>query len=531
MDLLGRLVDKSLVVFDDSVEPPRYRYLETLQAYARERLDESGESEGMRDGHLSYFTDYAEGAEGELVGEKQLEWLGRLEAEHDNFRAAIDWSVAAGGVRRVTLGLRMATALGRFWLVRGYFGEGRARLKALLGEGSGELSGDSGEVLAEGGAVPGGVIARALRWAGTLALRQSDYGEATQVLTRARSLAKEAGDRKTEAFAVNDLGVVAWNQSDYARAQALHEEALAIQREIGDKRGIAASLNNLGNVAGAQGDYVRAQALHEEALAIQREIGDKWGIAISLNNLGGVAWNQSDYARAQALYEQALAIWREIGDKWGIAGSLNNLGLVAYEQGDYVRAQGLYEEALAIWREIGDKWGIAISLSNLGLVAYEQGDYVRAQGLHEQALAIRREIGDRQGIAKSLEGLALVAVGQACTAEARLQPTRAAGEETPASVPSISSAESTFSGEIPQGGRERTGDLWRRAVVLFAAARALRGAMGTPAPPVDQRRYDSALAKCREALGEEGYARAFAEGAALSLEEALQVAGGGGLRR
>ncbi len=353
LDLLTSLSDKSLVTYQETASMARYRLLETVRQYARDRLLESGVYESWRERHLAHFLALTEEAEPHLSGKGQVEWLERLEREHDNLRAAVAWSCE--GTLDEERDLRLCARLWRFWYIRGYIEEGRYWCR--------------------------------------VALERTSHG----------------GRTSTRATTLNGAGVLAWSQGDYASARSLSEESLSIRRELGDRRGIALSLNSLGNVAHNQGDYSTARSLNEESLAIQRELGDRRGIAFSLNNLGNVAGNQGDYSTARSLHEESLATRREQGDRQGIALSLNNLGTVAHNQGDYSTARSLFEEALAIRRELGDRKGIAESLNCLGNVAKEQGDYSTARPLHAGSLAIRREIGDRQGIAYSLEGIARVA--------------------------------------------------------------------------------------------------------------------------
>jgi predicted ATPase/class 3 adenylate cyclase len=355
LDLLTSLCDKSMVLVEQNDGHYRYRLMETVREYARERLLEKGGDEAVRDRHLDYFLALAEEAEPKLTGAEQAEWLQRLDEEHDNLRSALTWS--SGG--DAGSGLRLAGALWWFWYARGYFGEGRSWLSGLL------------------------------------------------------AAAPSAQAAAARAKALNGAGRLARQQSDYPAAQALLNESLTIQRKLGDRRGIATSLNNLGLMAWDQGDYPSARTLYEESLAIRRELGDRWGIAVSLNNLGGVAFDEGDYVAARALHEESLAIRRELGDRRGIASSLGNLGNVAYAQGHYPVSRALFEESLTISREVGDRQGIGFSLGTLGNVAAAQGDNASARAFFKQSLAIRLELGDRWGIAEVLEGLSYVALALA----------------------------------------------------------------------------------------------------------------------
>ncbi|MEO8751735.1 MAG: tetratricopeptide repeat protein [Casimicrobiaceae bacterium] len=347
--LMIALIEKSLVVADENGD--RYRMLETVREYARERLTESGSAEVVRERHRDYFLALAEEAEPKLTGTEQVEWLQRLETEHENLRAGMDWSLLAASPAG---GLRLCGALQRFWITRGHFSEARERC--------------------------------------------------------ARALAKDDGGERSpgRAKALSVAGVLAYSQADYPAARAYHEESLAIARDLGDQRRTADALNNLGNVALDHGDFASAQVLHQESLAIRRELGIPRIIASSLHNLGVVAHEQGDYASAQTLYEESLAIVEGLGDRAGIASTLGALGNVALDQGDYPAARTRHEASLAIMRELDDRRGIARSLHNLGIVAHDQGDHAAALALSREALQTRHALGDRRGIASSLEWLATV---------------------------------------------------------------------------------------------------------------------------
>jgi predicted ATPase/DNA-binding winged helix-turn-helix (wHTH) protein len=355
LDLLTSLADKSLVVPDQEDTQTRCRLLETVRQYARDRLEDTGGIAAVRLRHRDYYLALAEEADPKLRGAEQAEWLRRLEEEHENLRAGLEWSLVEAGSRG---GLRLCGALQRFWWTHGHLTEGR-------------------------------------RWC-------------------TRVLGKPGAEKRTRerAYVLNGAGILSFRQGDYPAARALHEESLAIRRELGDRPGIAAALGNLGNVALIQADYPPAKALHEESLAIRRELGDRFGSAALLSNLGIVALNQGDYPAAKSLFEEALAIRRELGDRAGIAVSLNNLGHGALNQGDYPAARTRLEESLAIHRKLGDRSSSALTLSNLGYVALNQGDYPAARALLEESLEMHRELGDQPNIPSSLGGLAAVVASQ-----------------------------------------------------------------------------------------------------------------------
>ncbi len=397
LDLLTGLVDKSLVLVEEAVEeterrgaePPRYRLLETIRQYSRERLFESGEATGMRQRHFDWFLALAERAEPELDGPRQRQWLDHLEREHENLRAALHWAEES---RQAESGLQLGRKLWQFWWVRGYLAEGRDRLAALLARAE-----PSARTAAR---------AKALHGAGILAQDQGDYRAARTLHEESLAIKRELGDQAGVAASLNNLGHVARLQGDYRAARALYEEGLGVGREMGDPRGLAFSLRGLGLIARYQGDFPSACACYDESLTIARRLGDERAVAISLNNLALVALDGGDPEGARQFYQESLTIKQELGDRRGIAFALNGLGLTALYRGDDEPARHYFDESLSIRRELGDRRGTAFSLHGLGTLALRMGDYAGARALYEESLAIRRELGDRRGIARSLLDLA-----------------------------------------------------------------------------------------------------------------------------
>ncbi len=341
LDLLCRLVDKSLLVAEPQAEgASRYRMLEPVREYAREKLQESRDADAVRYRHLLWCLTLAEQAEPELKGPQQKKWLERLEREHDNLQVALGWVLErdVGTPERIELAARLAGALWPFWYKRGHLSTGHRWLEAALSK-SAILS----------------------------------------AVTRVKVL--------------DGAGMVAWERGDYASARPRHEEGLRLNRQAKDKPGIAFSLNHLGLVALYQGDYGSAEALLEEGLILQQELEDTAGKATALHNLGLVALYRGDYEPARTLIEESLSLFRELGDIWAISILLNNLGLAALHQGDYDRSAHLQEESLTLRRELGDRGGVAECLEGLSGVAGARGKALRAVWLWSAAEAIRQEIG------------------------------------------------------------------------------------------------------------------------------------------
>lgn len=248
----------------------------------------------------------------------------------------------------------------------------------------------------------------------------------------------------------------------------------------------ARALNGAGVLTIRQGDYDVAGRLLEESYAIWRQLGHKRGMALSLLNLGTVAYGVGDYAAGRSLCEASVAAWREIGDKWGISESLINLGVAVYMQKDYATARSVYEESLAIKREMGDKVSISISLNNLGLVAYSQGDYASARSLYEESLSIQRGLRYKRGTAMSLAGLG--------------------------GVIATISREQQSDAQVEKGAR------------LMGAAEALLKVIGMVLDPDDRVVYEQGIAAARAQLTEEEFEKAWAEGRAMNMEQAIEYA-------
>jgi len=358
---LARLVDKSLVVVKPADGDRRYYLLETIRHYAWQKLAQSGEEvvNQTRDRHLDYFTRWAGAEAKQLIGRQQAVWLEKFNIEHDNVRAALEWSRLSPG--KGPEGLRLAAAYAQFWRLRGFHNEGRARLETALAASDRKIRKRT--------------RAMALLWAANLAYLQSDY-EATR---------------------------------------ALAKEGLIISKTLGPAGapGIAKALDILGEMATEIGDYEAAGPLLEEALRIYEEIGDTRGSADMRMQLGWAAMREGNYGRAATWLVQALRLFRLLDETALIAIGLGGLGELAVRQGRYEEALALLDESLALRRELDNPWGIASALGTLGWIALLLRDYRRLRLLLRESLEIRLAISDQGGTAWCLEKLAEAAVLEA----------------------------------------------------------------------------------------------------------------------
>jgi predicted ATPase/DNA-binding SARP family transcriptional activator len=378
---LAMLTDSSLLRREEAVpgQERRVRMLETIREYAAKRLRAAQEEPSLRGRHAEYYAALVESAAGELQGPRQKHWMDRLELEHNNLRAALDWARASGSRE---LGLRMAAVLWQFWRVRGYLSEGRRWMEALLAQ-----SRDPSP------AVPPALRAAAVRGAGVLAFQQGDLDRSAELCQESLRIYEELGDRQGTSFALNSLGNVCREQGAYDEATRLYERFLMLGRELRDEHSIAVALNSLGSTAHRQGDLERAAALYAESLALRRTHGDAAGVAYTLSSLADVALDQGDLSRAVALGEEGLALNRELGYKWGIAQALTILGAAANAQHDLPAARTLCEEGLTLFQELGETWGIASALRRLGEIARRTGTFDQATTSLQESLAHYRQGG------------------------------------------------------------------------------------------------------------------------------------------
>jgi ATP/maltotriose-dependent transcriptional regulator MalT len=444
--------------------------LETIREYGLEALETSEEMEDTRRAHVAYFLRLAEEAEPELAGPQQAVWLERLEREHENLRAALQWLLDQVGGEETRssreLALCLSAALRQFWLARGHLSEGQTFLERALAGGEGIVTSNR---------------AQALKAAASLALVQGDTDRGEALVEESLALSRELGDKEGIAHSLYLRGSVVWQRNDLVAARSLFEEALALWRELGDKDGSGWALQYLAWLASQQGEHGRARALCEESVTTHRKSGNKRGLAHALCQLAQVLLvSQGDRATMHSLLEESLTLSKELGDKVGLADYFTVAGQLAFEQGDATMARSLVEEGLVLYREIGDRQeGISESLSILGKVAALQNDYTAARAYYEESLTFSGKV-DAVWIASSLEGLAGVVAAQ--------------GEPA-------------------------------RAARLYGAAEALRGSVGIPILPVDRATYERLVAAVRTQLGEAVFSSRWTEGRTMTPGQALAAQG------
>ncbi|MFC4114947.1 BTAD domain-containing putative transcriptional regulator [Nonomuraea zeae] len=492
LDLLARLIDRSLVVVTDAPAGVRYRLLESVSEYCLARLADADELDRVRLAHLRHYLALAEAAEPELYGHGQREWLLRLDAEAANMRAALDTAVAQEAGNEAA---RLVNALAWYWVLRARLAEGRRSLAAAL------------SIAPEAGGAGGAVTpsqARAAAWQAGFTLlvgEQIDWRPALEALV-------DPGERaRAELF-------ISMHIHNMPTGQELVSKALATFRAVGDRWGIAAALSRQARDAFTQRDNDALERIGGESARLFTELGDRWGLLQATEWLGGLAEMRDDGEQARRLFGEGLRMAEDLGLWSEVATRTAWLGWVAMQSCEYDRAMELCDRAMKLARGQGYKEGetmaemglafaarragrldlaethlrhllegvprgpdvdplmhVPSTLIELGHLTELRGDPATALDLHMEALAGGRKVGDPRTMAGAVEGAA------------------------------------SASGPTEQAAR------------LLGLAAAARDHHQTPAGPSEREEIERVTVRVRDALGQEAFAAAYEEGAARKLDE------------
>ncbi len=477
LDGITELVDKSLIRSEEQASGEmRFFMIETIREYALNCLKKSGELEELKEAHANYYLALVEQAEPELTKVQQIEWFTKLAEEHNNVRAAISWAESKD---KIELGLKLVTAVWRFWIVRGHLREGSLRLKSLLNHPKAQV-----KTMAR---------AKALNVLGTLMFTIGNFDKAKVIFEESLAIARGFDDELALANILNSLGWVSFHCGYTAKGQELSEEALKKHKSLSNKRGIALSLNNLAWSALYRGEPLKAKPFFQESLKIRQEIEDKRGMAFAFANLAWAENTLGNYNESMQLLEKAFEILKHFEDKQITGWAKSLQGKSFFEQGDLVKAAKYAQESLELFHEAGNqeilalaatlladisckqgdliaakdylneaknywqiidgyKWGIAHTLLVQGKLAYVQKDYNLALEFISSSLNLRAEIDDKLGLAQCYETLAYLKI---------------ATEE------------------------------YELAVEMLAKAESLRSEFAAPLPPIAQEAYQKALQKLK----------------------------------
>ncbi|MGW3332283.1 AfsR/SARP family transcriptional regulator [Streptomyces rubiginosohelvolus] len=494
LDLVGRLVDRSLVVVANGADGPRYRLLESVAAYATEHLRATEGLAAVRGRHLRHYLALAERAEPRLRGAEQPRWLDRLDAEAGNLRAALDEAVrrAPDSPGAVDEAVRSAMALAWWWLLRGRLTEARRSLHVVLtavpggwaeaaelallqrafalltGEAAGAEDEAGAGMAAVAEAVPDPVRrARALWLCAYGLFSAGDAAGAEALNARALALFTAEGDPWGTAAALGLRSTLALTGGDLGGLGRDGRRSAALFRELGDRWGELQTVSPLAALAEIKGAYEEAEQRQLEGLRMARELGLEAEVSARLSGLGRLALFARDWDRARDLHEQARRTAAEQGYAYGEIHSGMGLALGARRSGDLDSAEAHLLRLRDGFAAVSSRAGDHLLCAELGFVAELRGEAGPAAAHHLRGLDIARVLAEPRALALSLEGLAGAA---ALTAD------------RPAAV---------------------------CAARLLGAAAAARRRVGAPLPPAERVDVDRVTAAARAVLGATAFTEAF----------------------
>jgi predicted ATPase/DNA-binding CsgD family transcriptional regulator len=376
-NLLAQLIEKSLVIVDRwHANKVRYRFLETIYRFALNKLQASGEIATLKDRHLAYFLKTAEKRASILTHRDRIDWTNRIEAEHDNLRAALEWSLTD----RVDSSLcyRLAINLGEFWYWRGLLEEGRGRFEKILAKPG--LTGLTRERA---------VLLYRVAW---LAFNQGDEQAVRSLLEQSKAIFEKLGPEglSGNSDALNSLATVEYKFGEARIAVEYARKALEIVDEIDHPEGVFFSNYMMGISLGRLGEYELAWKYLETSLLLSQRIGRYYSDL--LQSMGELAVRQGDCEKGKYYLERSLRLAEEAREKWVMGMTLGTLGWAELKQGNHERARQYLARSLSIRQEIGDNDGVAWCLEKLAELAFLNEEFEKSARFLGAAAVLRREV-------------------------------------------------------------------------------------------------------------------------------------------
>ncbi len=502
LDLMSRLVDKSLVNVEHSAGESRYHRLETIRQYAREKLFDTDEVVSLRDKHLTYFVGLAERADVELQGRAQKKWLARLEAEHDNLRAALEWSLKS----QPEAGLRIAAALREFWDTHGHLTEALKWLGTMLD--------------ATKNIPPTPVRVKAVFAAALFSSRQSDLEGWKARQDEGLALAESFDDTWGIAQGLVSHGLFKeYFENDIEAAELFYRRALEYGRKLNDKLFLGQSLGPLASCALKRYEYARAEEIFRESLSLFREVGNTREIAGAYGNLAEVALTQRNYESARVSAEESLALYRELDDKHGVATALRALSIASHNQGNIQQAQMAAEQGVMLFRQLGDRACMGLTISVLARHVLGQGDAERASEVAQEAVKVLREIGNVSSEIGALDVTGRIALAQGDLFKA--QEYFRDGISHLKDAKEVSQLPSLLEGLANVLARSSQTQV---AILLLGAAEALRERIHLARMQFETAEYDALMSTLHEEIDDETFQALWKNGRAMTTEQAIESA-------
>jgi non-specific serine/threonine protein kinase len=498
MDLLGQLINKSLVVMEDAQRETKYRILETMRQYANEKLVEAEESDILRDRHLEYFLNLAETAEPHLTRPEQLEWLAKLDADYENLRLALEWAL---NKESAELSLRLCAALGDFWFLRCYWLEGLKWLDRALAK---PVQPSKTEKM---------LRVKALCADALLANELDDLPRMKTSAEKSSRLAQETSGRREIAIARLCLGWALRRQNEDERALDLMEQSFRDFQEMSDLFWKAKSYRIFSDALAIQGKLTWKEAIYR-TVELARAAGERVELAIALLDFGAHHFmiNQPEEARKYA--EEASELLKQIGSNVADAEFL--FASMAWLKGDYKEAKALYMVIQTRLGLLGERNVRSAAIGTLGSLALEEGDFGQARRFLEESLATSRELQNN-----FLTVIRLIEIGNLFYLEGYFDEFKQKYREGLSLAKKLNVAEKfhcLFFALRPLENRATD-----HTVYVLGALHHSHIKTEIPVDPIVKRFYDRAEVYARRALSNTMFESLFVEGEKLSLDQAIDL--------
>jgi predicted ATPase/DNA-binding CsgD family transcriptional regulator len=374
-EILLSLEDKNLLRVVKGDGEPRFRMLRTIQEYAWEQLEASGELPFVRQKHADYYLNLVQRAAQELGGSQRGVWLTRLDQENDNIRSVLSWTLDQN---QLDVAYELGGVLWRFWAVRGQVKEGAQWINSIL---------------SKGGEVSPSLRANVLHGGGGLAVMRNDYETAKMFFSESLALREALADKAGMVGTHHNLGHIAINQKNYEVALFHIHECLKLDRELGDSSGVASDLYSIGWMLCRKGIFDEAQKQIEEGLVLSRKRGDQWQIALAEGLLGDIAYGLKEYETARQHLLRSKDLFAETGDLGQLHDVEHRLGLVEVKKQNFQQAETLFANSLHYKHASLDQVGVAAVLEGFAYLASERFAVRKAARLLSAAEAIRNTLG------------------------------------------------------------------------------------------------------------------------------------------
>ncbi len=499
LEILGTLIDKSLVLPDENRSEVRYRMLETVREFAREKLRESEMESAARNLHLAYFLEKAQTSAQKLATSDPEPAVEFLESEVDNYRTALAWAHSSSSESYI----QMAAALWPFWEIRGYLSEGRTHLQAALNATPYDEDATRAEALRGATilalsqsdveqAIANGEqclecfrmledlrgMSSALLSLGEAQLIRQDFVKAIPLLREGLNLSRSSDWQTGTILFLSLLGKIYRDHRDMDLGRTYMKEALDISELLGDPRMLARTYRDLGVLEIAEGNFEEARSLLEKSLEIRTRLGDRMGIAYTLGCLGDLEKHGS-ITRAIAYCQQEMKIYQELGNAAETAHAMHRLGNLYYWIEDYNSASKAYTASLDFFNTLHSEAGFAYIRMNLGSALFHLGQTQSALKLYCEALSQYLKAGNEEGILWALERIGVV---------------------------------EAFHGDMV------------KATHLIGSTSIMRERLGIPQTSFDKKDWEMALDRLRKTLIKPAFRDVYEEGCAMTKEEAILLA-------